>query len=209
MTDFLQKAAYQYVTDLHGPEGARGLDWLAGRMIDAKTSEAGEFGLGYVLNPLPGHEAYRGCIAIPYIRADGVVVKIRFRPIAANATVKYLDVAGASPRPYNVRALTQYSPFVCITEGEFDAVAAGLSGLPAVGIPGVELWSSSWARLFRQYRTVFMLQDGDDAGEKLARTIARDVPQLRPVRMGETKHDDVNQLFITQGRDAVRAKIGL
>ncbi|MGW5735760.1 MULTISPECIES: toprim domain-containing protein [Streptomyces] len=205
--DYLKAAAGQYREDLNSPEGASALDWLAARMIDPQ-GQAGKFGLGFVANPLPGHEQYKGCIAIPYIAGD-TVVKMRFRTLAEHANCKYLDMPGGSPRPFNVRALTRYSGFMCITEGEFDAIAAESAGLPAVGLPGANAWNPVWHRLFKQYRTVYLLKDGDEAGDKLAATIGKDVPNLRVIPMGDTKDDDVNSFLIEHGPEALRKKIGI
>ncbi|MFD8142587.1 toprim domain-containing protein [Streptomyces sp. NPDC059708] len=206
--DYLKEAARQYVTDLSSEEGASGLDWLAGRMIDPLSPEAAKFGLGFVANPLPGHEQYKGCIAIPYIAGD-TVVKMRFRTLSESATCKYLDMPGGSPRPYNVRALTRYSPYICLTEGEFDAMAAEAAGMPAVGLPGAESWRPEWSRLLKQYRTVYMLQDGDEAGSRLTAAIGKDVPNLRAIPMGDSKEHDVNQYLIDHGREALKQKVGV
>ncbi|MFD0374695.1 toprim domain-containing protein [Streptomyces sp. NPDC127112] len=207
-TSFLKEAATQYRTDLLSESGSSALDWLAERMIDPEGT-ARRFVLGYVDNPLPGHEQYRGCIAIPYINAAGTVVKMRFRTLSVSASCKYLDMAGGKPLPYNLSAVTAYSPYMCISEGEFDAQSAEIAGMPCVGLPGAEAWRPEWRRFFMQYRTVYMLQDGDEAGERLAHTIAKDVPQLRAIPMGATKQDDVNKYLVDNGPEALREKVGV
>ena len=99
------------------------------------------FRLGYVADPLRGHDAYKGMLAIPYLRWSQEfgwsVVSIRFRRLD-DQKPKYLTVAGDRPRLYNTTALLKQSPRIAITEGEIDAITAEACGIPTVGVPGVQ-----------------------------------------------------------------------
>jgi len=63
-----------------------------------------KFHLGIVKDPLPGHESYKGRLAIPYITPSGVV-DIRFRSINNHPDEpKYMGVPGAKTTMYNAQA---------------------------------------------------------------------------------------------------------
>jgi DNA primase len=107
---------------------------------------------------------------------------------------------------FNTPALDVPSSFICICEGELDAVTASACALPAVAIPGVQNWQPFWALPFEGYDVVYVLRDDDDAGLGMADKICRDVPQARPVCM---TGGDVNSFVLENGPDALRARIGV
>ena len=132
-----QRASLREATDLYRESlpGSPAEEYLASRGIPAVT----RFGLGYVADARPGHEMYKGCLAIPYMRwsewRGWSVASIRFRRLDGG-NPKYMTVAGDKPRLYNTVALTRYSRDMSIAEGEIDAVTAELAGVPCVGVPG-------------------------------------------------------------------------
>lgn len=166
------------------------------------------FGMGYVEDPLPGHEMFRGCLAIPYMRwsqwRGWSVASIRFRNLSGDGP-KYLTVAGDSPRMFNTVALIRYTPRIAITEGELDAVASQLAGLPAVGLPGASTWRPFMRELFLGYRDVFVLADGDEPGMKFANKVATDLPNAKVIPM--PNGSDVNQLVNDEGPQALLDRI--
>ncbi len=168
--------------------------------------------LGYVDDPLPGHEMHRGSLAIPYLRWSQehgwAVVSIRFRCIQDHdhkGHGKYMTQAGDRPRLYNTLALMKTSPVVAITEGEIDAITAQAAGIPAVGVPGADAWQRYFREPFLGYDRVYVLADGDDAGMKFANTVAKTLPNARviPCPPGE----DVNSLVISQGSQALMERL--
>jgi DNA primase len=168
------------------------------------------FQLGYVEEPLPGHELYRGKLAIPYLRwsqdSEISVVSLRFRRINdRDAGGKYLTTAGDRPRLYNTAALMRASPSIAITEGELDAITAHTCGVPTVGVPGAQSWKPHFREPFLGYRDVFVLADGDEAGMSFANGIAKTLPNAKviPFPPGE----DVNSLVNTRGKDALLQRI--
>src|SRR5690554_7306712 len=76
----LETATSQYRESLPGSPAE---EYLASRGFQPDNTAVGKFRLGYVADPLPGHEMYRGVLAIPELRRapDGVwtVVTMRFR----------------------------------------------------------------------------------------------------------------------------------
>lgn len=170
------------------------------------------FRLGYVDDPLPGHEHFRGMLAIPYLRWSmehgWAVVSVRFRCIEDHdhkGHGKYMTQAGDRPRLYNTLALLKQSPIVAVTEGEIDAMTAQVCGIPAVGVPGSASWKPYFREPFLGYREVIILADGDEPGHKFAATVARELPNARvvPCPPGE----DVNSFVIGNGKNALLERI--
>lgn len=223
---WLREAADRYHLSLPGSPAE---EHLASRDLAFKSivhEETARFRLGYVADALRGHEMYRGCLAIPYLRwsqeLGWSVVSIRFRRIdggalgsgAADALgtsaprssgPKYMTVAGDRPRLYNTLALLRQSPTVAVCEGELDAITAEACGIPAVGVPGAHGWKTHFREPFLGYREVFVLADGDDAGMTFANTVAETLPNAKIIPM--PSGSDVNSLFVEQGKQAVLERI--
>jgi Toprim-like len=171
-----------------------------------------QFGVGFVDEPLPGHEQFRGWLAIPYLRypfdREPTVVSIRFRCIMDHEHVghgKYMTVAGDRPRMYNTRSLDLPGQTVGISEGEFDAMAASIAGLPTVGIPGATAWQSYFREPFLGYQSVFVFADGDDAGMGFAHMVAKSLPNAKVVPMPPGM--DVNSLVQDEGPEALLRRV--
>lgn len=184
--------------------GSRG---LMGPSVIEKTDQ---FRLGFVAEPLPGHEPYRGMLAIPYLRYSREfgwgVVSIRFRKLGeVEDGAKYLTVAGDRPRLFNTNALLRRSATIAITEGELDAITAELCGVPAVGVPGTQMWKPHHVEPFLGYRSVFVLADGDDPGREFAYKVAHSLPNGKVVLTPEGQ--DVNSLVIQEGPGALLRRL--
>lgn len=172
-----------------------------------------KFGLGFVDEPLVGHENYRGMLAIPYRRwAPGhpwSVVSMRFRCLKEHDHQnhgKYMSLPGYRPRLFNTVALTEPSDYVCITEGEIDAITAQVSGVPAVGVAGAHCWQDHFPELFRGYQTVYVLTDGDEAGWKFGERVAADLSNAKVVPFSDG--EDVNSFVAKNGPQALLEHIG-
>ncbi|GAA4891080.1 toprim domain-containing protein [Streptomyces coeruleoprunus] len=201
---YFEQAASIYQQDLAGDTSA--LAYLAKRGFG--PSVVSTFRLGVVRRPLVGHEGYRGRLAIPYITPAGVV-NMRFRCLrshdcrAANCP-KYLSQDGLTANLYNVLDLKKDSDHIGITEGELDAIALSISGIPAVGVPGVENWQQHFSRCLSDFDTVYSFADGDTAGRKFGKFLAKEA-KARIVRVPQG--EDINSLYVKGGPDAVRALI--
>lgn len=186
-------------------------EYLANRGLDQQELSS-EFLLGYVADPLPGHEMHRGSLAIPFLRwsqdMGKSVVSIRFRCIKDHEHIghgKYMTQAGDRPRLYNTLALMRQDPTIAITEGELDAVTAQLAGVPAVGVPGAEAWQPHFREPFLGYETVYILADGDEPGMRFANTVARTLPNARVIPCPEG--EDVNSLVQKNGPEALKERM--
>jgi DNA primase len=132
------------------------------------------------------------------------VASIRFRRLDGEKP-KYMTVPGEKPRLYNTHALTRYSKDMAITEGEIDAISAELAGVPAVGVPGAQMWKPFFRELFMGYRNVNILADGDEAGMAFAQQVAKSLPNARIIPMPDG--EDVNSLVKSQGKHALLERI--
>jgi DNA primase len=167
--------------------------------------------LGFVENPVSGHEKYAGCISIPYLTKTGVV-GIRFRRLGDGAGPKYLSEPGAESRLYNPADFFRHEKFIALCEGEIDTLTAHQAGIPAVGVPGCQSWKGFMARCFDGYETVFILADQDDKGDgqKFAETAASQIKTARIIAMehgGEGM--DVNTYVQQLGAQALIEKLGV
>lgn len=208
---FLRTATERYWASLPGSPAEV---YLAKRALNFPSVKPAvdKFMLGYVNDPLPGHEMFRGYLAIPYLRWSQehgwAVVSIRFRCIQDHehrGHGKYMTVAGDRPRLYNTLALLKESAVIAITEGELDAITAQVAGMPAVGVPGAQAWQSYFREPFLGYREVFVLADGDEPGMQFAHTVAKELPNAKVIPM--PPGEDVNSLVLTKGKQALLERI--
>lgn len=207
---FLENATSQYRESLPGSPAE---EYLASRGFQPGDTAVGKFRLGYVADPLPGHEMYRGMLAIPYLRRspDGfwTVVTMRFRCIQPGCEHpthgKYMSSPGDPPRLFNTLALIDNDDTIAITEGEIDAISATISGIPAVGVAGVETWKDHFTEPFLGYETVFVLADGDEPGMKFAHNLSKKLPNVKIIPM--SPGEDVNSEFVKDGLESLKEKI--
>jgi DNA primase len=181
-------------------------DYLLGRGFDEETIDYWQ--LGYVFEPLPGHERFKGYLSIPYLTKAGCVA-IKFRCIKCDGPCenhpKYDSEAGAGTYLFGSLSFWVDSPVICVTEGELDAIACGMAGLPAVGISGASKWLKHWQYCFEGYEEVIVLADGDKPGEKLASNVSNHVYSSRVITFPSGQ--DVNSYLVEHGPEALRAKV--
>ena len=199
---FFEQAVTRYQSDLAADTAAQVYLKTRGLL----SPEAARFRLGLVTSPLAGDEQYRGRLAIPYLTPAGPV-NIRFRCAQAHECdghPKYLSREGAGTNLFNVLDLKRDSPFICVAEGEIDAMSLSLAGLPAVGVPGVDTWQKHFSRCLEDFEVIYAFGDGDKAGSKFSNFLARET-RARPIRMPNGK--DCNDIFREQGAEGLRALI--
>jgi DNA primase len=181
--------------------------YLAGRGISADVAR--KFQLGYVEDPMEGHERFAGRLAIPYRTPSGVSC-IRYRSLESKPEKrKYDQESGARTPLYNVQDLHRSDPWIAVCEGELDAlVMSGIVGVPAVGIPGVDHWNrngSVWSRLLQDYETVFIVMDPDKSGQDLVPEVAKRVENPVVIDLPADVNDTVNE----HGPEWVLDKLGI
>ena len=196
--NFLLQATQRYAAKIELAE-----QYLLSRQLSVE--EARVFHLGVVEDPLPGHEAYIGRLAIPYITPSGVV-DIRFRGIN-NEDPKYMGLVGAKTTMFNTQACFVADKYICVTEGEFDCIMMSVKTLhPTIGIPGANNWKPHYAKILDDFDTVIVLADGDAAGLEFGKKISRELGNVNIVSMPEG--EDVNSMMIKRGSGWIDERIG-
>jgi DNA primase len=147
-------------------------------------------------------------ISMPYITKLGGVVSLKFRQINPDREPKYLTPYPT--RMYNTLALdrAEHRGYVALTEGEYDSIILdAFCDIPAVSIPGVETYKHhpEWKELFRGFNRVLMFADPDEAGQRLASQVLRDLDTAQLVALP----GDVNETYLSHGADAIRELAGL
>lgn len=195
--NFLLQATQRYAAKIELAE-----EYLLSRHLSVE--EARVFHLGVVDDPLPGHEAYIGRLAIPYITPSGVV-DIRFRGIH-NEDPKYMGLVGAKTTMFNTQACFVADRYICVTEGEFDCIMMTVKTMhPTIGIPGANNWKPHYAKILDDFDTVIVLADGDAAGLEFGKKISRELGNVNIVSMPEG--DDVNSMMIKRGSNWIDERI--
>lgn len=218
---FLEESTRQYRQSLRGSPAEAYLTQrgLVGDVVD-------RFRLGYVDEPLPGHEYQRGRLAIPYLRwspgQGWCVITMKFRCLedhegtckdAHPKVGKYTSHTGGGLHIYNTLAVIESHHDIAICEGELDAVTSTMCGIPAVALPGTESWQPHFGRIFKGYRNVWMFADADDEkgqGRNFAEKLAQD-PFLKQVSfkiVPMPEGFDVNSAYLEFGKQALWKAIG-
>ena len=194
---FLLQATQRYASKI---ELAK--EYLLNRHLSVE--EASIFHLGVVEDPLPGHEAYIGRLAIPYITPAGVV-DIRFRAIS-NEDPKYMGLIGAKTTMFNTQACFVADKYICVTEGEFDCIMMSVKTMhPTIGIPGANNWKPHYAKILDDFEVVIVLADGDPAGLEFGKKISRELGNVNIISMPDG--EDVNSMMIKQGSEWIDQRI--
>lgn len=192
------KASLEAATSAYEAEIEQAAGYLEGRGIGPRT--AARFRLGVVAVPLVGHEEYAGRLAIPSIGPAGDIRGLRFRALD-DSEPKYLGIHGQETRLFNPRAVVEAGQFICITEGEIDAITLEMCGLPAVGVCGANAWKPHYHRIFSGFESVYVLGDPDSAGRGFAKTVTAMIEVATAVSMGAS--GDVNETYVKDGREGV------
>ena len=198
----LMEAAQRYAQEI-SPEA---LVVLAERGISEEV--AARFQLGTITDPINGHEMYEGWISIPYITALNDCVGFKFRRVDEGKP-KYGSPLGQKAHLYNVTDILIQSPYIVVTEGEFDAViTSGMLGIPAVGVPGVQAWKPHFSKLFNGYDTVYVVgdndikEDGSNPGAEFSKRVANEVLNSQIVQLPPGM--DINDHYLAYGADATK-----
>ena len=197
--DLLALAARSYQESIYQAE-----DYLKSRGITMEVARLAR--LGVVAEPKPGHEAFLGRLAIPYITKTGVV-DLRFRSLNPAVEPKYMGMTGAETKMYNVLDIERAGDWIAVCEGELDTLTMSRCiGIPCVGVPGANSWKKHYTRLLADFERVFIFADGDQAGKEFATSLARELP-VTIIQLPDG--EDVNSAYVKYGADFIRDKAGL
>ena len=197
--ELLEQAITNYAKDID-----LAADYLNQRGITREAALSAR--LGVVSQPEIGHEAYIGRLAIPYITKTGVV-DIRFRALNPAVEPKYMGMAGAVTKLYNVKDIERAGDWIAVCEGELDTLTLSKCvGIPAVGVPGANSWKAHYSRILADFERIYVFADGDNPGLEFARGLARELP-VTVVQLPDG--EDVNSFYVKHGKEALLEKAGL
>lgn len=213
---FLDEATKRYHLSLSGSPAE---EYLASRglLTPALADDLSLFRIGFVEDPLPGHEWYRNWLAIPYIRlgpeTGWSIITMKFRCLelhggscADAGHEKYIAHTGGGTHLFNTRAVQTTDHEIAICEGEIDAMTASLNGVPAVGVPGIKNWKEEYYRFFVGYKIVWMFSDGDEYGSALANKLSSRMNNIRVIKM--PPKEDVNSMVLKHGKHVLLKGMG-
>lgn len=199
-----RKSLEQATLAYHAQIGAA-KEYLRLRGISRATADT--YKLGYVGDPMIGDEQYAGRISIPYLTPGGPV-DLRYRRMIDDDSPKYLSRPGAHDTVFGVNAFRTDSDVIAICEGEFDTMIVNSEcGIPAVGLSGANKFKPWYARAFADYRRVFVICDGDQAGADMGKKIAQHIDVAVVVAMPDGM--DASEVFLSEGPDGIRKRMGL
>lgn len=196
LIDLWSKATDQYHQSMAGSPAE---DYLRGRGLLECVEP---FKLGYVAEPAAGHDdRFVGMLSIPYLTRTGTVA-FKFRRIDGGDP-KYLIPTGQRQHLFNVNAVVNAIDTVMIVEGELDACAATIAGIPSVAVAGTNAWKPHFARCFDGISKVIICtdndakEDGSNPGQELARKLLEVLPQA--VKVSLPSGHDVNSTIMEYG----------
>ncbi|WP_394622277.1 toprim domain-containing protein [Lentzea sp. JNUCC 0626] len=182
--------------------------WLVARGLGKQAADT--FRLGVVGNdPFPGHEKFRGWLAIPYLDRDNAPLTIRFRCLQehdhrALGHGKYMTLKDDPPRVFNIRAIHTAVDEIHIAEGEIDAMTLTLAGLLAIAIPGANGWRAHHRRMLAGFSRTWSWGDPDAAGAEFNAKVMRSLRSAKGVRLRE---GDANETYLAGGAEALHALV--
>lgn len=211
---YLAEATSRYHKSLSGSPAE---EHLASRFLTSPgiAEKLRGFRLGYVDDPMPGHESYKGMLCIPYLRHSPshgwTVIGTRFRCLEEHDHGKYHGKynteAGDTPHLYNTVELVRNDHVIGITEGEPDTWVANVCDIPSVGVPGIKMWKDYYTLPFKGYARVLIFQHGDDAGRELANKLKSLLPNGEIIKFPEGY--DVDTWTRENGKSELLRKVGL
>lgn len=137
----------------------------------------------------------RPAVAMPYFGRDGTLLRSRFRvTMTGPKHERFRWGKGTGFYPYGLWRLPASGQSIMIVEGESDAQTLWFHGVNALGLPGTGTWRPEWADYLDRLR-VFVWQEPDEAGQKLAETLA----YLKPTMVCHPMYKDVSEYHIKHG----------
>lgn len=194
-----QRATLERAQKLYSRNVDAALPYLATRGLT--RDHAVTAGLGVVTGELVDHESLKGRLSIPYITPEGVV-NMAFRCMqnhkcGASGCPKYIQSEGLGVNLYHVMTYQTAGDFICLAEGELDALTLNVCGIPAFGISGAGKWEKHWTSIMDDFEYVYVMVDGDEGGQKFLARVRKAVPHAVAIQMPD--EEDVNSMYVKHG----------
>lgn len=202
----LEEAVSSYEVALGHDVGAARA--LLARGIEESTAVINR--LGVVGKPEPGHERFRGWLAIPYLDHEHKPLTVRFRCLEQHDHRehfhgKYMSITDDPSRVFNIGAIHRAQDTIHVTEGELDAVILGQLGLDAVAIPGASGFQGHHRRMLAGFSRTWVWGDPDEAGGQFTNKVCHMLRSAKGVRL---RDGDVTETYLRGGASAIYDLIG-
>lgn len=196
----LAKAVTMYSTALDSDIDT--VMYLDARGIDEETAAIAR--LGVVTDPAPGHEKFRGMLAIPYLDKDGEPLTVRFRCIQDHdhreyKHGKYMSLPGDPGRMFSIGSIFRAGNEIHICEGEMDCLVLNKIGRHAVAMPGATTWRPRHRRMLAGFSRVWVWGDPDEAGAEMVAKVTQSLRSAIPLQL----EADVNDTYLAGGKEAL------
>jgi len=166
---------------------AGAMEWLTGRGLTHETIAAFR-----IAEQTRGDKTYA---VFPYLR-DGELVNVKYRNIAEKKDMR--QEGGAEPCLFGWHLIDTKTRYVCITEGEIDAMTLHQFGFAAMSVnagAGNHQWiENDWDRLER-FSEILLCFDDDENGQKAVKEVAQrlGIERCKSVKFGAK---DANQWLL-------------
>jgi DNA-binding transcriptional ArsR family regulator len=158
-----------------------------------------------------------GGIAIPYRNANGDLHTIQYRLTKekVNGVDRFKWRTGDTRILYGLWRLPEWgdADTLYLCEGTSDTWTLWHADLPALGIPSATYWREEWWREVEGFERIVLIPDNDEAGEKLAREIAKTCPDALRERVHVLRLPDgikdANELWQQLDADAEQFRAAL
>jgi len=119
-------------------------------------------------------------VKLAYHNEDGNEIAARFRLTLTGKKDRFRWRKGSKVHPYGLWKLSEAKEagYIILVEGESDAQALWYYKIPALGIPGANVWKAAWASYVESLR-VYVWQEPDDGGAEFIKRIGETLPQAQ------------------------------
>lgn len=148
----------------------------------------------------------RTFVIIPYMDESGELLRNRKRLRLHGGQKHEWQGSGGRAYPFGLQRLKEIKQIgrVLIVEGETDVLACAAGHIPAIGIPGANMWREEYRRYFEGIE-VAIWQEPGDAGRGFVDSIGIDLPLAKILRHPRAK--DPAELWLLSGDEEFKQEI--
>jgi hypothetical protein len=167
----------------------------------------------------------RGLVRIPYFARGGREHNAKVFPLQRRrwCPSSWWERSGLPVIPFGLQLLPRTASaalrsVLLVAEGESDALALGSSyaeivghpfidSIHVLGLPGASSWQSDWGAFLEPFPFIYVIGDGDEAGQRMIASVKADVPWARPVRLPSGA--DARSIIQSRGCGALDPFLGI
>jgi len=140
-------------------------------------------------------------VRIPYFDENKVEVAVRFR-IALNKDEvdnRFIWKRGTKPCLYGLWKLptARKVGYIVIVEGESDAQTLWFHDIPAIGVPGANMWKEEWAEYFTGIPKIYLVIEPDSGGEACKRWLSNSKIANNTLIFSFSSYKDPSGLYLS------------